>query len=203
MNFNSLIFLIFLLVVVVLYWIIPHKYRYILLLIASYIFYMCWNVKLILLIAFTTLLTYLTGLLIEKTNNKKLKKIYLIITLICCLGLLMFFKYFNFLYNSIINFINLFKVNASNHTFDIILPVGISFYTFQTLSYVIDVYKGRCVAERNIAYYALFVSFFPQLVAGPIERPADLIPQLKSKKKICLNNFIVGFKYIIIGFVRK
>ena len=203
MNFNSLAFLIFLFVVVFIYWIIPHKFRYILLLVASYIFYMFWNVKLIFLILFTTLLTYGAGILIEKTDNKKLKRTYLIITLIATLGLLIFFKYFNFLYNSVINLCNLFGSNLNNHIFDIILPVGISFYTFQTLSYVIDIYKGKYQAERNVGYYALFVSFFPQLVAGPIERPNDLIPQLKSEKKISSENFIVGFKYILIGFVRK
>ena len=203
MNFNSLAFIIFLIVVVFLYWIIPHKYRYILLLIASYIFYMCWNYKLIILIVSTTLLTYISGLLIEKTNNKKIKKLYLIITLSFCLGLLIYFKYFNFLYNGFINLLNIFNLNLSNQFFNIILPVGISFYTFQTLSYVIDIYKGKYEAEKNIGYYALFVSFFPQLVAGPIERPNDLIPQLKSEKKIEIDNFIIGFKFILIGYIRK
>lgn len=203
MSFNSIAFLIFLPIVVLLYWLLPHKYRYILLLLASYVFYMWWNVKLVVLILSTTLLTYFAGLLIERTESKNVKKTYLIITLCFTLGLLIFFKYFNFLYNSFVDLFNVFGSNIQNHIFDIILPVGISFYTFQTLSYVIDVYKGKFQAEKNIGYYALFVSFFPQLVAGPIERPGDLIPQLKSEKKIKSENFIVGCKYILIGFVRK
>ena len=177
MSFNSISFLVFLFVVVLVYWLLPHKFRYVFLLIASYFFYMCWNFKLVFLILFITLLTFFFGLLIEKTDKIKIKRLYLILTLICCLGLLIYFKYFNFLYNSVINLLNIFSVKYENKVFDIILPVGISFYTFQTLSYVIDIYKGKYKAERNVLYYALFVSFFPQLVAGPIERPCDLIPQ--------------------------
>ncbi len=203
MSFNSISFLVFLFVVVLVYWLLPHKFRYVFLLIASYFFYMCWNFKLVFLILFITLLTFFFGLLIEKTDKIKIKRLYLILTLICCLGLLIYFKYFNFLYNSVINLLNIFSVKYENKVFDIILPVGISFYTFQTLSYVIDIYKGKYKAERNVLYYALFVSFFPQLVAGPIERPCDLIPQFKSEKKLSYDNFINGFKYILIGFVRK
>ena len=203
MTFNSISFLIFLFVVVLLYWIIPHRFRYILLLIASYFFYMCWNWKLIILILSTTLLTYFAGLLIERANSIRIKRIYLIITLSFCLGLLIYFKYFSFLYNSVINLLNVFGASLENKVFDIILPVGISFYTFQTLSYVIDIYNGKYSCERSILYYALFVSFFPQLVAGPIERPCDLIPELKKEKKPIASNFIIGFKYILIGFVRK
>lgn len=203
MSFNSLTFLIFLFVVVIVYWIIPNRFRYIFLLVASYIFYMWWNVKLVVLIASTTLLTFFSGILIQKSNNKVIKKTYLIVTLTFCLGLLIFFKYFNFLYNNFINFMNLFSLSLENKIFDIILPVGISFYTFQTLSYVIDVYKGKYQAEKNIGYYALYVSFFPQLVAGPIERPNDLIPELKKEKKMSMDNLLTGSKFILIGFVRK
>ena len=115
----------------------------------------------------------------------------------------MFFKYFNFLVANIIAFLNLFSMNISDFALDIILPVGISFYTFQTLSYVIDVYRGTFPAERHLGYYALFVSFFPQLVAGPIERPNDLIPQLKAHHKLSWDDFVSGLRILVVGFFYK
>ncbi len=183
MNFNSWQFLIFLPIVVLLYWILPKKFRWVMLLLASYIFYMCWNPWLIFLILFTTIVSYVSGILMNKYDSKKVKKACLIITIASCLGVLFFFKYFLFAVNSIINLINLGGKNVAEFSLNLILPVGISFYTFQTLSYVIDVYRGKIKAERHFGYYALFVTFFPQLVAGPIERPENLIPQLKQERK--------------------
>ena len=203
MNFNSLQFLIFLPVVIVLYWVIPHKYRWALLLVASYYFYMSWNAGLVFLIVGTTLVSYLAGIAIEKAGEKRIKRLILILTVAICLGALVFFKYFNFLADSVAGFLNLFSLNLKSVSLNLILPVGISFYTFQTLSYVIDVYRGKFQAERHLGYYALFVSFFPQLVAGPIERPKDLIPQLRAEHRWNREDFFCGLRILAVGFFYK
>lgn len=203
MSFNFLSFLIFLPVNIALYWVLPQRFRWIMLLIASYIFYMSWNFWLIFLILFTTGISYGSGLLLEKYESKKIKKLCLVITLICCLGTLFFFKYFVFSVNLIFDFANLCGANLGKFTFSLILPVGISFYTFQTLSYVIDVYKGRIKAERHLGYYALFVVYFPQLVAGPIERPENLLPQLKEEHKIDADDICAGLRIAAVGFFKK
>ena len=142
MSFNSLHFLIFFALVLALYWVIPNRFRWILLLAASYYFYMSWNAVLVFLIAGTTLVSYGAAIAIEKTKRVSIKKLLLALTLIVCLGTLVFFKYFNFLLKSVIDFLNLFSLNIDSFALDLLLPVGISFYTFQTLSYVIDVYRG-------------------------------------------------------------
>ena len=204
MSFNSLSFLVFLPIVLLLYWLLPGRFRWIALLIASYIFYMSWNVWLIFLIVFTTAVSYLSGILMEKYRERvRIKKTLLIVTLICCLGTLFFFKYFTFAVNLVIDGINLFKADIPKFTFSLLLPVGISFYTFQTLSYVIDVYRGRISAERHLGYYALFVVYFPQLVAGPIERPDNLIPQLKEEHKFENSDFFTGLRIAAVGFFKK
>lgn len=203
MNFNSLHFLIFLIVVLLLYWLLPHRMRWALLLVASYYFYMSWNVWLVFLILGTTIVSYGAGILISKTNNGALKKFYLITTLVVCLGVLFFFKYFDFLLGSVIDFLNLFSMNLDDFALNLILPVGISFYTFQTLSYVIDVYAGKFEAEKHFGYYALFVCYFPQLVAGPIERPGDLLPQLKKEHKFSSDDMAAGLRIMLYGFFLK
>lgn len=203
MNFNSLQFLIFLAAVLVLYWILPYKIRWVLLLIASYYFYMSWNAWLVFLILGTTLVSYGAGIIISKTQNKAWKKFWLIATLIVCLGVLFFFKYFDFLLGSVIDFLNLFSLNLEGFALNLLLPVGISFYTFQTLSYVIDVYKGKFEAEKHFGYYALFVCYFPQLVAGPIERPGDLLPQLKKEHKLNADDMSAGLRIMLYGFFLK
>ena len=203
MSFNSLEFLVFLPVVVLLYWLLPHKARWILLLVASYIFYMSWNVWLIGLILITTVTAYVAGIGIDRSENKKTKKIWLVATLVVCLGLLVFFKYINFILESVVGVIRLFDVKQDELVLNIILPVGISFYTFQTLSYVIDVYRGDFKAERHFGYFALYVSYFPQLVAGPIERPQNLLPQLKERHNIDENDMLTGAKWLLSGFFRK
>lgn len=203
MSFNSLVFLIYLAVVLVLYYVLPFKIRWAMLLIASYFFYAYWNFALIFLILTTTLVSYLAGLLIERTEKQWIKNLLLVLALVVCIGFLIFFKYFNFLSGSITSLIRLFGGEADDFFLELILPVGISFYTFQTLSYVIDVYRGTIEAEKHIGYFALFVSFFPQLVAGPIERPQDLIPQLKTEHKPDKDNLLRGFKIMAAGFVKK
>ena len=201
MSFNSLTFLIFLPLVVLIYWILPHKVRWIFLLISSYFFYAFLNFFLISLILTTTLVSYLGGLAIERYPKRK--KVFLIFSLVICLGMLFVFKYLDFAIQGVISIANLFGANLFLDPLNLILPVGISFYTFQTLSYVIDVYRGKYRAEKHIGYYALFVSFFPQLVAGPIESPQHLLPQLKQRHYLHFDDFSIGLKFVVSGFIKK
>ncbi len=203
MNFNSLAFLVFLVVVLLLYWILPHKVRWILLLVASYYFYMSWNPWLVFLIAGTTLVSYGAALAIAKTEKKGWKKFWLVMTLVVCLGVLVVFKYLDFLIRSVVDVLNLFSLHLDGFALGLLLPVGISFYTFQTLSYVIDVYRGTISPERHLGYYALFVSFFPQLVAGPIERASNLLPQLREEHKLDPDDLSAGMRILLVGFFRK
>lgn len=175
MLFNSIDFLIFFPMVVLGYFIIPKKIKYIWLLVASYYFYMSWNPKYALLMAFSTIITWLSGILIGVYNEYHEKQIIpsrkwcLAGCILINLGILFFFKYYGFAVTNVILIFKKFGVSLQILSLDVILPVGISFYTFQALGYVFDVYKGRIKAEKNLLRYALFVSFFPQLVAGPIE----------------------------------
>lgn len=203
MLFNSFAFAIFLPIVFILYWALPHRFRWALILVASYYFYMSWNAKYVFLILFTTFISYLAARLIEKAPEKKTKKWILAGTAIACLGVLFFFKYFNFLSQSVIDFLNLFSIKLSPLTLLLMLPVGISFYTFQTLSYVIDVYRGDVPAERHFGKYAAFISFFPQLVAGPIERTSNLLPQIKKEHKFDYAQASYGLKLMAFGFFKK
>ena len=202
MVFNSLQFLIFFPIVLILYRILPLKFRWPMLLIASYYFYVSWQPDLLYLILFTTLVSYACAIGIEKTNSKKLKKLLMWISIVASLSVLFFFKYFNFLAENISTVLGWAGVQ-SDLTLNLILPVGISFYTFQTLSYVIDVYRGTMPAEHHFGYYALYVSFFPQLVAGPIERPENLLPQLKTKNAFTAYDTAIGLKMMAVGFFKK
>lgn len=202
-NFNSVEFLIFLPVVVSFYWVLPFRFRWVLLLAASLFFYMSWNVWLIILIGVTTVTAYTAAICISHTKSKAVKKIWLAATLVICLGILIFFKYINFLLESAVGIIRLFNAEQDDIVFNVILPVGISFYTFQTLSYVIDVYRGEYPAEHHFGYFALYVTYFPQLVAGPIERPQTLLPQLRTPHKFNEENMIEGGKWLLSGFFRK
>lgn len=203
MNFNSIEFLIFYPIVLLLNYVVPLKYRWIMLLGFSYYFYMSWNPSLIFLIMFTTVVSWVCSLIIEKTDKQAVKKLCITITLLICLGVLFFFKYYNFLANSFSALLTLFGRPSTDFTLNLILPVGISFYTFQTLSYAIDVYRGDIKTERHFGYYALFVVFFPQLVAGPIERPDNLLPQLKAEHRWNNEDALAGFKRMIVGFFKK
>lgn len=202
MVFNSLEFLIFFPLVLFFYKILPLKIRWIALLIFSYYFYMSWQADLIYLILFTTVVSYFCALKMEKATPKG-KKMLLIVALVASLSVLFFFKYFNFLSENVVGLINLFGLGLNDFTLNLILPVGISFYTFQTLSYVIDVYRGSIKAERHFGYYALYVSFFPQLVAGPIERPENLLPQLKTRNRFTGYDVAIGLKMMAVGFFKK
>ena len=203
MVFNSVAFLIFYPIVLFLYFALPKKLSWVMLLLASYYFYISWNVELIYLIVFTTLISWVSAMLIEHTQKQGVKKLFLVLTLVTCLGVLFFYKYFNFLSDSVVSALKAFGIGANPFRLDLILPVGISFYTFQTLSYVIDVYRGDVKTERNFFFYALYVSFFPQLVAGPIERPNNLIPQLHVRHRPTWENTRNGLRKMLIGFFKK
>lgn len=203
MLFNSFAFAIFLPIIFVLYWALAHKFRWILMLIASYYFYMSWNIKYVFLILFTTVISYGAARFLENEESRTKKKWILIGTIILCLGVLFFFKYFNFVSSSVTDFLNLFAIQMNPITLNLLLPVGISFYTFQTLSYVIDVYKGDVLAEHHFGYYATFISFFPQLVAGPIERTSNLLPQIKAEHKFDYGQATYGLKLMAWGYFKK
>lgn len=203
MLFNSLSFAVFLPAVFIVYWLLPHKYRWLLLLAASYYFYMSWNVKYVVLILFTSFVSYAAALFIWKAKSKKKKKLLLAAAVFICAGILVFFKYFNFLGSSFSELLGIAGVRFQPLTLKLMLPVGISFYTFQTLSYVIDIYRGTAVPEKNFGKYALFVSFFPQLVAGPIERTNNLLPQLNREQKFCYEKATYGLKLMAWGFYKK
>ena len=203
MTFNSWEFLVFYPVVAALYFLLPKKMKWPMLLLASYYFYAFYQAELLFLIILTTAISFFMSHLIERTEKTSLRKLYLAVTLAVCLGVLFFYKYFNFLGSTVCGIISLFGKQPPSIVLDLVLPVGISFYTFQTLSYVIDVYRGDVRTERNFFFFALFVSFFPQLVAGPIERPGNLIPQLKESHEPSKENFVRGSKQMIVGFFKK
>lgn len=200
MLFNSLEYLIFLPIVVIFYNLLPQKLKNIFLLLASLTFYSFWNVKYTLLMVFSIFVTYITGLYIEK-NRGQVKKMKLAVFLcfFINLGILFVFKYFNFF----ADLLNNFSGKDFNLAIDVLLPVGISFYTFQALGYTIDVYRKDIRAEENFIDYALFVSFFPQLVAGPIERSVNLLPQIKKPRKFSYDNLVKGLVLFFYGMFLK
>lgn len=206
MLFNSLDFMIFFPIVVLGFFIIPKKIRYIWLLVASYYFYMCWNAEYALLIGVSTLITYISGLLLGKFQKSGLRKLVVALSFISNLGILIFYKYFDFILENINVMLQKMDVQMVSNPFDIILPVGISFYTFQALSYTVDVYRKEIEPEKNPLRYALFVSFFPQLVAGPIERSKNLLQQVKNVENIKVWNYdrvANGFIMMVWGLFQK
>ena len=204
MLFNSWQFAIFLPIVFAVYWSVPQRFRWLIILISSYWFYMSWNVKYVTLILFTTIISYLAAILLERfSKNIAAKKFILTLTLAACLGVLFTFKYFNFFSQSLVDFMNLFAIHLHPVTLKLLLPVGISFYTFQTLGYVIDVYRGTTRAEKHFGIYAAFISFFPQLVAGPIERTNNLLPQIKAHHEFNYEQAVYGLKLMVWGFFKK
>lgn len=207
MLFNSIQFIVFFPIVVLLYFAVPKKIRYLWLLAASYFFYMCWNAKYAVLLLYSTAVTYFSGLLIDRCDKKRQpqrrKKFFVALSFILNLSLLFFFKYFDFTVENI-NFV-LAKCNLEIITppFDFMLPVGISFYIFQALSYTMDVYRKEIYVERNFLKYALFVSFFPQLVAGPIERSKNLLKQISTDNVFSYENFRRGLLIMLWGYFQK
>jgi len=206
MLFTSIDYLIFFPLVLLFYFLIPKRFRYIWLLVVSYYFYMCWNAPYALLMLTSTLTTFASGLLIEKCQKMErpgLAKLCVALSFLINLCILFFFKYANFFIESLNAVLSTLSMNGQAGYINVLLPVGISFYTFQALSYTMDVYRKDVPAERNVFYYALFVSFFPQLVAGPIERTGTLLPQLKKPQDFNVQNARRGLLLIAWGLFIK
>lgn len=201
MLFNSFKFLIFFPFVCLIYYIFrKENSKKIWLLVSSYFFYICWNAYYSLLLIFSTLVTFLSGKLMVKYPKKK--KLILTISIILNLSTLFFFKYANFFIENINLLLNILHLESFN-TLDILLPIGISFFTFQSTSYIIDLYRNDVKEEKNFIDYALFVSFFPQLVSGPIEKSKDFLPQLKLKHKFEYDNVRKGLLTMLVGYIYK
>ncbi len=211
MLFNSFGYLVFFPAVLLVYHCIPQRIRYLWLLGASYFFYACWDARFILLIFASTLITYMAGLFMEKTDagdlpqtRKKRRKKAVAIGSVCfSLAILFFFKYLRFAADLMIKALDVLHIRLQLPAFSVVLPVGISFYTFQALGYTIDVYRGEIPAEKNFFRYALFVSFFPQLVAGPIERSRSLLAQMKEPVRLTFRRFQNGILLMLWGFYLK
>lgn len=207
MLFNSAQYLVFFPVVAVIYFAIPyHKLRNVWLLVASYYFYMQWNAKYALLLFGSTLITYLSGLCIEaflQKGKRRPAKVSVFVSFFLNIGILLFFKYSNFIAENINHLARLLGQDGQLPAFDVLLPVGISFYIFQALSYTMDVYRGKVKATRNLFGYALFVSFFPQLVAGPIERSGNLLGQFEQKHAFDVDRVREGLLLMLWGLFMK
>ncbi|MCB0064248.1 MAG: MBOAT family protein [Caldilineaceae bacterium] len=203
MLFNSLEFVIFFPTVVAIYFLLPQRYRWLLLLLASYYFYAAWKIEYTLLIFTSTVVDYTMARRMAQSTQPGQRRAYLIVSLLVNLGLLFGFKYFSFFNESVRATLNLFNVFYNVPAFQVLLPVGISFYTFQTLSYVIDVYRGKIEPERHFGIYALYVSFFPQLVAGPIERATHLLPQFRQQMTFDQARVASGLRLILWGLFKK
>lgn len=205
MLFNSLAFLLFFPIVFILYWSIPRKQvkvQNLVLLVASYVFYGWWDWRFLSLIAFSTFVDFFLGIAIAKSEGRKSRS-YLMISIFVNLGLLCVFKYFNFFIDSFLAIGETIGYVPGITTLNIILPVGISFYTFQTMSYSIDIYRKEIEPTKDFVAFASFVALFPQLVAGPIERASNLIPQLVGKRQWSHKRFRDGLFQIVVGFFRK
>jgi D-alanyl-lipoteichoic acid acyltransferase DltB (MBOAT superfamily) len=203
MLFNSFQYLLFFPIVCLLYFACPYRWRMALLLLASYYFYMCWRWEYVLLIIVQTEINFLGVLQMEKARSPVAKKTWLIVILTLTLAILFFFKYYNFANNTIGGAFGFIGVPYHIPHLDILLPIGVSFHTFQTLSYTIDVYRGRIPVERSFTKFALFVSFFPLLVAGPIERAKHLLPQLERENHFDVERLCSGLKLMLWGFFKK
>jgi len=201
-SFDSLEYLIFLPLVALINRITPGKWRWLPLLAASWYFYASWNAALTGLIVGVTAVSWGAGLLISRTDDRRRQRLLLAADMIVCLGLLCYFKYFGFLTEGL----SALSRMLGGRGFDawaVILPVGVSFYTFQAMSYVVDVYRGDMPAERHFGYFALYVSFFPQLVAGPIERATTLLPQLRAHRNPTADDCRMGLRLLLTGLFRK
>lgn len=203
MLFNSAGYIVFFTIVCLVYFILPKKLKRVFLLLASYFFYSCWNLKYSLLMLFSTVATYGTAIAMDMVEAKKKKKLYLGLCFFVNLAILFVFKYYSFTVNFINKILGIAALSIDMPVIDVLLPVGISFYTFQALGYIVDVYRGEIKAERNFINYALFVSFFPQLVAGPIERSKNLLTQIDTLGHRRYENLSKGLLYILWGFFLK
>lgn len=203
MAFISIEFLLFLALVVVTYYFIPHRFRWALLLVASYVFYATLSIQFIPLLLISTAFTYATGIWMEKQETKPQKKRVMLGGIVVLLLALGFFKYLNFVNDTLRELAKVVGLNYAVPYQDIVLPLAISFYTFQAVSYLADIYFGKQKAERHYGYFSIYFSFFPQLVAGPIERARKLLPQFKAEQAFDVSNITYGMKRIAWGFFKK
>jgi D-alanyl-lipoteichoic acid acyltransferase DltB (MBOAT superfamily) len=206
MFFNSIDFAVFLPIVFILYWFVVNKnikHQNLLIVISSYVFYGWWDWRFLGLILFSTVVDYIVGINLSKYSQAKTRKLLLWTSILVNLGFLGFFKYYNFFIENFVSAFSFMGVQLSTNSLNIILPVGISFYTFQTLSYSIDVYRKRLEPTKDFIAFSAFVSFFPQLVAGPIERASNLLPQFYSKRTFDYANAVNGMRQILWGLMKK
>jgi len=201
--FHSLDFIRFFIAVFLLYWLLPQKRRNALLLLASYLFYSSWDYRFLSLMLISTFANYVCGIRIHESTEPAKRRLYLLISLAVSLSLLGLFKYFNFFVENLVSLLNLMGLSLNYTTLDIILPLGISFYTFQALSYTIDIYRKKIAPTRNIVDFSLFIAYFPQLIAGPIERARNLIPQLEAEKSLMRINAVEGLYLFLYGAFKK
>jgi len=206
MLFNSITYFYFIIIVFIVYWWLLRKnfrLQNVFLFIASYCFYGWWDVRFLALIFISSIVDFVIGKSIFKQTKKRKKKYLLWISLLINLGMLGFFKYFNFFIYSFIDLLTKIGINSNLQILQIILPVGISFYTFQSLSYSIDIYRGKLKPTNDFISFMTFVSFFPQLVAGPIERASDLLPQFQKERSFNTDRMVSGFRLILYGLFKK
>jgi len=206
MLFNSVSFALFLPVVFLIYWFVTNKSGLLqnaVLLVASYIFYACWDWRFLFLLLFSTLLDFTTGIKMAESGSEAIRRRWFWLSILVNLGFLGVFKYYNFFASSFAGVLSRFNFQVNPFTINIILPVGISFYTFHGLSYVIDIYKKKIIPEKSFIDYAVFVSFFPLLVAGPIERATHLLPQIKAKRTFDYNKATDGLRQMLWGLFKK
>ncbi len=203
MLFNSAHFIVFFPIVILVYYVLPQRGRYLWLLAASYYFYMSWNPKYIVLLLFSTAVTYASGRLLAAAKNTTRRKLVVAASFILNLGVLFYFKYINMAADILVRVLGKLHIYLTIPSFDVVLPVGISFFTFQALSYTVDVYRGEIYAEKNFFRYALYVSFFPQLVAGPIERSKNLLKQLAVPKPFEFERAREGIFLMLWGYFLK
>ena len=206
MLFNSFEFAIFFPIVLILYWLLSKRWQNVLLLAASYIFYGYWDYRFLSLIFISTFVDYLSAINIfdlRENGEFRKSKYWMFLSAFANLGLLGFFKYYNFFAESLVSLFSSLGISSNINTLNVILPVGISFYTFQTMSYTLDVYRGKISPTRNLLDFALYVCFFPQLVAGPIERAGALLPAVSNKRRFDSSQFIDGIHLIFWGLFKK
>lgn len=203
MLFNSVQFLFFFPLAVAAYFAFPYRFRWVLLVAAGYYFYACWKPAYLILIVLSTLVDYIAGILMESSKTQRARRLYLVLSLCSNLGLLFFFKYYNFFMESVRPLVDYLNIGVTIPASHLLLPVGLSFYTFQSLTYTIGVYRGTVKAERHVGIFAAYVCFWPQLVAGPIERAQHLIPQLYERHVPNEDDITQGLRLMLWGMFKK
>ncbi|MDO4965228.1 MAG: MBOAT family O-acyltransferase [Lachnospiraceae bacterium] len=203
MSFGSISFLLFIIAVFLVYWGVPHKYRWVPLLAANTVFYISFDAKCITVLIYIIVISYLFGLLISKNLEGKIRKLYFILSLIFTIMPLFLFKYLNFAIYSVQKVMSFTGISPDEHTLKLLMPVGISFYTFEAISYICDIKSGKIKAESNIFKYAIFVSFFPNITSGPIERAGSFIEQINKEKTFSYDMASYAMRLMLLGMLKK